>query len=55
MNINVARKIAGFVCATLFAASAVFAQEHKWAGRQLNDLEWTIHERLAVLPYHGVF
>jgi hypothetical protein len=21
----------------------------------LNDLEWTVHERLAVLPFHGVF
>jgi len=33
-----------------------FAQEHHhWAGRALNPFEWTIHERLASLPYHGVF
>lgn len=31
------------------------AQERKWAGRTLDDLEQTIHERLAVLPMHGVF
>jgi hyperosmotically inducible periplasmic protein len=31
------------------------AQEHKWAGRTLDDLEQTVHERLAVLPLHGVF
>ena len=31
------------------------AQEHKWAGRTLNDVEWSIHEKLATLPSHGVF
>ena len=38
----------------LFTLGA-FAQDHKWAGRTLDDLEQTIHDRLAVLPYHGVF
>ena len=38
----------------LFALCA-FAQDHKWAGRTLDDLEQTIHDRLAALPYHGVF
>lgn len=37
------------------ATLPVFAQEHKWAGRTLVDLEWTIHEKLATLPNHGVF
>jgi hyperosmotically inducible protein len=31
-----------------------FAQQHKWAGRTLDDFEWAIHERLAAVP-HGVF
>ena len=39
---------------TLLTLSAV-AQDHKWAGRTLDDLEWSIHEKLAVLPFHGVF
>jgi hyperosmotically inducible protein len=42
-------------CAALLAASSAMAQEHKWAGRALNDFEWSIHERLAVFPFHGVF
>lgn len=29
------------------------AQEHKWAGRTLNDVEWSIHEKLATLPLMG--
>lgn len=39
----------------LLLASSTLAQEHKWAGRTLDDLEQTIHERLPVLPFHGVF
>lgn len=31
------------------------AQDHKWAGRELDDFEWSIHEKLAVIPFHGVF
>jgi BON domain len=42
-------------CAALSAGSSAFAQEHKWAGRTLDDLESTIHTRLAALPFHGVF
>jgi hyperosmotically inducible protein len=42
------------VVAILMAFGAL-AQEHKWAGRTLDDLEQTIHERLAGLPFHGVF
>ena len=33
----------------------MFSQEHKWAGRTLNDLEWRIHQGLAMIPFHGVF
>ncbi len=39
----------------LFVALCASAQEHKWAGRTLDNFEWTIHERLAVLPSYGVF
>jgi len=41
----------GMVLATFL----VSAQDHKWAGRTLDDFEWAIHEKLAVLPFHGVF
>ena len=39
----------------MLTALYALAQEHRWAGRTLNHLEWTIHEKLAVLPFHGVF
>jgi hyperosmotically inducible protein len=39
----------------LLLSFGALAQEHKWAGRTLDDLEQTIHERLEVLPMHGVF
>lgn len=39
----------------LLAAITVSAQQHRWAGRTLDDREWEIHERLAALPAHGVF
>ncbi|HUE20558.1 MAG TPA: BON domain-containing protein [Bryobacteraceae bacterium] len=42
-------------CAMLLVALCGLAQEHKWAGRTLDDLEWTVHERLAAVPFHGVF
>ena len=48
-------------CATIFIAIPLLAQEHhpeeehRWAGRTLNNFEWTIHERLASLPSYGVF
>jgi hypothetical protein len=43
----------GFAMALLTVAAS--AQEHRWAGRTLNDREWAIHERLASIPFHGVF
>jgi osmotically-inducible protein OsmY len=45
-------RIAGAALLLAFGASA---QDHKWAGRTLDGLEQTIHDRLAALPYHGVF
>ncbi len=39
----------------LLAAFSALAQEHKWAGRTLDNFEWSIHEKLAVLPSYGVF
>jgi len=36
-------------------AGNLAAQEHRWAGRNLDEIEWTIHEKLAVIPHHGVF
>jgi hypothetical protein len=49
------QRISRIGIATLLVALCGFGQEHKWAGRTLDDLEWTIHERLADLPHHGVF
>jgi hyperosmotically inducible protein len=55
MNNKLSRRILRIGCATILAALGALAQEHKWAGRSLDDLESTIHERLAALPSHGVF
>jgi hypothetical protein len=52
---NSLRMLSKIGCATILAALCAQAQEHKWAGRTLDNLEWTIHERLASLPSHGVF
>jgi hypothetical protein len=41
--------------AILLTAVSVVAQEHQWAGRTLNNFEWTIHERIVALPAYGVF
>jgi hyperosmotically inducible periplasmic protein len=48
-------RLAGIGCAILLSSLFAFAQEHKWAGRTLNDLEWRIHEELARVPFNGVF
>jgi hyperosmotically inducible periplasmic protein len=55
MKNNFLQTISRIGCATLLAALCASAQEHPWAGRTLDNLEWTIHERLAVLPSYGVF
>lgn len=48
-------KSIGIGCAILLASLFAFAEEHKWAGRTLNDLEWRIHEELTMVPFYGVF
>jgi hyperosmotically inducible protein len=55
MKNNPMQTISRIACATLLLAFCASAQEHQWAGRTLNNFEWTIHERLAVLPSYGVF
>lgn len=48
-------KLFGIGCAFLLASLFAFAEEHKWAGRALNDVEWRIHEELIMVPFYGVF
>jgi len=55
MKSNLLKRISRIGCAALLIALCASAQEHKWAGRTLDDVEWTVHERLAALPFHGVF
>lgn len=43
------------VCTMLLLTCTVQAQEHRWAGRALDDLEWSVHKRLAGLPMKGAF
>ncbi len=47
--------LAGILGAILLAPLSGLAQEHRWAGRTLDELEWRIHEELEMLPSHGVF
>jgi len=55
MRHNLAQRITKIACVTLFTALCALAQEHKWADRAPDDLESAIHERLATIPFHGVF
>jgi hyperosmotically inducible protein len=55
MRNNFILKISCVGSAALVCALSALAQEHKWAGRPLDAVEWTIHEKLAALPFHGVF
>jgi hyperosmotically inducible protein len=48
-------KLARVGGAVLLIALTASGQEHKWAGRTLDETEWRIHEELAMLPFHGVF
>jgi hyperosmotically inducible protein len=52
MTTNFVRNIIMLACAAALSAQA---QQHRWAGRTLDDFEWAIHEKLAVLPAQGVF
>jgi len=55
MKNTLLQRLLGIGCVTMLFASYAFAQHHKWAGRTLDDFEWTIHETLATLPSSGVF
>jgi hyperosmotically inducible protein len=55
MKNTMIRTIAGISLAAMLTAFQALAQQHRWAGRTLNEFEWTIHETLAVLPANGVF
>lgn len=55
MNTTMRTRLLRFGGVAMLAALPIFAQEHRWAGRTLNDLEWRIHEELAMVPFHGVF
>lgn len=48
-------KLIGIGCAVLLVSLFAFADEHKWAGRTLSDLEWRIHDELSMVPFYGVF
>jgi osmotically-inducible protein OsmY len=48
------KRTVGIGGAMLLFTLGALAQDHKWAGRTLDEFEWRIHETLAVLP-HGVF
>ena len=55
MNNVLLRRLLGIACAAVLTTLSIFGQQHRWAGRTLDDFEWTIHETLATLPSHGVF
>jgi osmotically-inducible protein OsmY len=55
MNKNILKTIARIGSVALLATLSGLAQEHQWAGRSLDNFEWTIHEKLAVVPSYGVF
>jgi osmotically-inducible protein OsmY len=54
MKNNALRKISRIGWTALLFTLCASAQQHKWAGRSLDNFEWDIHERLAAVP-HGVF
>jgi hyperosmotically inducible periplasmic protein len=55
MKHNLMQRISRIGGVVLWAALSALAQDHKWAGRPLDNLEWAIHEKLAGLPSYGVF
>jgi hyperosmotically inducible periplasmic protein len=55
MKNKLKRTLLTLVYASALAGSSAFAQQHQWAGRTLDNLEWAVHERLAGLPSYGVF
>jgi len=55
MRNNLPQRILRVGGAMLLLALCALAQGHRWAGRTLDNFEWTIHEKLAALPSYGVF
>ncbi|MGP0076300.1 MAG: BON domain-containing protein [Bryobacteraceae bacterium] len=55
MKNNFLKTMSRIGCATVLFTLSALAQDHPWAGRTLDNFEWTIHERLAGLPSYGVF
>ncbi|HXI38495.1 MAG TPA: BON domain-containing protein [Bryobacteraceae bacterium] len=55
MKKTLLQEISWIGCVLLMTALPTLAQEHKWAGRTLEGLEWRVHEELVMLPFHGVF
>lgn len=55
MKKNFVRTILTAATAVVLTVGFAAAQEHKWAGRALDNVEWAVHEKLAVLPSYGVF
>jgi hypothetical protein len=55
MNKRLIHRHARILGTLMLLGASAHAQDHRWAGRQLDDFEWAIHERLATLPFHGVF
>jgi hyperosmotically inducible periplasmic protein len=55
MTYQTTRKFWRIAIAAILTVTSAAAQQHRWAGRVLDDREWEVHEKLAVLPSHGVF
>ena len=55
MKNNFLKTMSRIGCASVLFTLSALAQDHQWAGRTLDNFEWTIHERLAGLPSYGVF
>lgn len=49
------KHISRLAAVALLAAVSAVPQDHKWAGRTLDNFEWSIHEQLASLPSYGIF
>jgi osmotically-inducible protein OsmY len=55
MKTTLLRRIPLAVLAVALGSLCATAEQHKWAGRTLDDVESAIHDRLAALPSYGVF
>ena len=55
MNFKFQQRISKMAVVAMMVALGAAAQDHKWAGRPLDDFEWVIRERLAELPSYSLF